>query len=620
MDFLPMPHHIEAREGVFRLGWRTRITLENTEPSALLYAQLLRDAVRAFTGLELQILRGEARPGEIVLRPDAALPQDAYRLEVLKDGVAIAGGSDEAILHGVMTLRQWVQRHGAILPCLVIEDAPDLPSRGYYLDCSRGRVPTLATLKQYADILCQYKINQWQLYVEHTYLFRDLSEAWREDTPLTAEEIMELDAYCRARHIELVPSLSSFGHMYQILSTKTCCDLCELRDSEKIPFSYTYWGEHHTLNVSNPRAMDFIKGLIREYMALFTSRKFNICCDETFDLARDRSRALAEERGGSHALYMAHVTELCRWLLEQGVTPMFWGDILWRRPEAHRDIPEGTICLNWGYLPDQREDEIRDAARMGAVQYACPGVCTWNQWIPLLHSAFSNNRAMCRHAHRYQAIGLLNTDWGDYGHVCHPWFSLPGILYGAAFGWNSEPVDFDEINRAVSFLAYGDETGAFMAAFAALSGHEAFHWHHAVRWIECQDAQQRHLIFTDPNVPDVAQTAPGDIAALDAAIDRLDAAAPHMDAAKRDVVQALHLSAEGARLFNEIGLYVAAKEESRPVAHRDGPALAADLESWYHAYLAGWRRVSRESTVVRTQRIISAWADYLRGRVSKKWP
>ena len=75
-------------------------------------------------------------------------------------------------------------------------------------------------LKQVADILCRYKINQWQLYIEHTYLFRDLSEAWREDTPLTAQEIMELDDYCAARHIELVPSPVYLGHMYRILSTK----------------------------------------------------------------------------------------------------------------------------------------------------------------------------------------------------------------------------------------------------------------------------------------------------------------------------------------------------------------------------------------------------------------
>ena len=151
----------------------------------------------------------------------------------------VCGGSDESLLNGVMTLSQCFQRNGARLPALEIEDKPDLRYRGYYLDCSRGRVPTLETLKRYADLLCRYKINEWQLYIEHTYLFRNLSEAWRGDTPLTAEEIMELDRYCRARHIELIPSLSSFGHMYRILSTKTCCDLCELPDSEKIPVLLT---------------------------------------------------------------------------------------------------------------------------------------------------------------------------------------------------------------------------------------------------------------------------------------------------------------------------------------------------------------------------------------------
>ena len=55
--------------------------------------------------------------------------------------------------------------------------------------------------------MAYYKMNQLQLYIEHTFLFRDFSEIWRDDTPLTAEEIMELDQYCLERGIELVPSL-----------------------------------------------------------------------------------------------------------------------------------------------------------------------------------------------------------------------------------------------------------------------------------------------------------------------------------------------------------------------------------------------------------------------------
>lgn len=617
MDFLPMPHRIERKDGVFRLRWNTPIVLSAaTAPSALLYARMLKEAVEHFAGLRLSILRGEARPGDILLTVDSTLPADTYTLSVAPDRLVVRGGGDEALLNGIMTLRQWIQRHGAALPALEIEDRPDLAHRGYYLDCSRGRVPTLASLKQYADLLCQYKINQWQLYVEHTYLFRDLSEAWRDDSPLTAEEILELDAYCAARHIELVPSLSSFGHMYQILSTKTCAEYCELPDSEKVPFSFTYWGEHHTLNVSHPGTMDFIKGLISEYRALFRSDKFNICCDETYDLGKGRSKALADEQG-AQTLYVRHVAELCRWLLKQGVTPMFWGDIMWRHPETYADIPQGAICLNWGYLPEQRENEIRDLAAMGATQYVCPGVATWNRWIPLFDGSFRNIRNMCRHAHKYGAIGLLNTDWGDYAHICHPWLSLPGILYGAAFAWNAEGADFAEVNRAISFLAYGDRDGRIMEALTSLSGHEAFDWFHAVRWIEEKDTEKRHLIFTDKNVPDVAETAAEANAALDAGLALLDEAACAMAPGTRSLVHAVQLNVQGARLFNEIGLYVASAEEHREVEHRDGAELAADLEAWHHAWLDAWRLVSKESAVSRMRTIIRAWADYLRGRVER---
>ena len=462
MDFLPMPHHVRRLEGRFCIRYNGCIMLQDTEPSALLYARMLRDTIREETGLVLSIRRGQGEAGDIVLRPDQALAEKAYRVHVLPEGVTVSGGSDEALLNGVMTLCQWVQRHGVQLPALEIEDAPDLAARAYYLDCSRGRVPTLATLKRYADILCRYKINQWQLYIEHTYLFRHLSEAWRDDTPLTAEEILELDAYCRARHIELVPSLSSFGHMYKILSTRTCCELCELTDSEKKTFNYTYSGDHHTLRSDDARALAFITGLIDEYAALFTSRKFNICCDETFDLGKGRSAALVQEQG-EHEVYIRHVAALCGHLVKRGITPMFWGDIVYRHPETYARLPKETICLNWGYLPNQREDEIRTLAEMGATQYACPGVCTWNRWLPLMENSYKNIRVMCRHGQKYHAIGMLNTDWGD-GATSQSFVSsvyCQGVA--ACYSWNADNFDDGDLQQWLDDNVYGYKLSAIVA-------------------------------------------------------------------------------------------------------------------------------------------------------------
>ena len=357
MNLLPKPKRVEPGQGTFAFGISTAIRLTfGTAPGALLYAQMLQQTLEAETGLHCAILRGAARDGMVNLEIDPAQQAGRYTLTVTPARVTVAAGDDEALCNGVQTLRQLIEGEGAALPAQQIEDWPDMAHRGYYFDCSRGRVPKLSYLKQVADRLCRYKINEWQLYIEHTYLFENLSEAWRDDTPLTAQEILELDDYCAARHIELVPSLSTFGHMYKILSTKTCCDLCELPDSEKIPFSYTYAGAHHTLNVSHPDALGFVIGLIDEYRPLFRTNKFNICDDETFDLAKGRSKALAEAEGGERALYVRHVKALCEHIVAQGGIPMFWGDIMWRFPESCRELPKETICLNWGYLPDQREN------------------------------------------------------------------------------------------------------------------------------------------------------------------------------------------------------------------------------------------------------------------------
>ena len=178
----------------------------------------------------------------------------------------ISGGDGAGVLYGVETFCQIVQQCGGILPCVQIQDAPDMPNRGYYFDQTRGRVLKLEELKKIADRMCRYKLNQLQLYVEHTYLFRDFSEMWRDQTPLTAEEIRELDSYCRERHIELVPSLASFGHLCTLLSTKTYGDLCEMEDSWKEPFSFWNRMRYHTINVSDERSLPLIKKLFVEYM------------------------------------------------------------------------------------------------------------------------------------------------------------------------------------------------------------------------------------------------------------------------------------------------------------------------------------------------------------------
>ena len=70
------------------------------------------------------------------------------------------------------TLRQILRQCGRRLPCLKIRDWPDFPRRGVMLDISRGRVPKLETLLDLAEKLADLKINELQLYTEHTFAYK----------------------------------------------------------------------------------------------------------------------------------------------------------------------------------------------------------------------------------------------------------------------------------------------------------------------------------------------------------------------------------------------------------------------------------------------------------------
>ena len=605
VDLIPMPRRLVPAEDCFAIRYDTRIVLDG--PAGLpTGAVMMRDALAKSSGLPLMILKGKPEPRCVLIRlcaQDELTGDAAYTLDVTPDGITLLAAGEEALHWGMMTLAQIFTLHGAVIPCLRIEDAPVFVRRGYYLDCSRGRIPTLAQLKRTVDLLSFLKIGELQLYVEHTYLFRGESEAWRGDTPLTAEDILTLDRYCRDRFVELVPSLSSFGHMQRILSTKTHEAQCELPDSSVPYFRFQDMMAHHTLNPADPASFALVTRLVDEYAALFTSRRFNICCDETFDLGRGRSQASGRSK---EELYIEFVAALCRHLLAKGITPEFWGDILLHQPETASVLPEGTVCLNWGYDAHVPEAQTAAIAAAGLPQVVCPGVSSWNRLIPDMDNAFGNIRAMSAYGRRYGAVGLLNTDWGDFGHICDPILSLPGIACGASFSWNPEEIGEDEFLRRAGRLLLNDRTGTVLDGAAAIARCQLFSWWNAVLWAEAEEpaVKERHL----SKIRAAADKVPDAEAAVGDALRIISRAAPSLNDDGREFVRAVHLAAEGIVILNRIGLAAAGLWDG------DRNRLAAELEEWFQAFMGRWREVSREGQLKETLRMVETLADWLRGR------
>lgn len=596
------------------LKMSTMIVMDASCPQgAGVYGTQLKEEISKWAGLRLGVCRGAFRGGDILLKVDGSLGEYHYSIKIEEDGAVVLGGSLNALGWGVQTLRQIVRQKGGLLPCVAIEDEPDMKNRGYYHDITRGRIQNLDNLKKLADILCFYKTNQLQLYVEHSYLFRDETELWRDDTPLTAEEIMELDDYCYERGIELVPSLSSFGHLYKLLGTRSHQELCELpgsAESAKL-FSFRDRMDHHTVNVSNPAAIELVKSLIEEYMQLFRTDKFNICADETFDLGKGRSVELAKEKGTGQ-LYLDYISELFEFLIARGKTPMFWGDIISGHPELYEKLPKEVICLTWGYAANQSDREAKILHSVGATQYLCPGVCGWNTWVNYISGSYENITKMCSYARTYEAIGVLNTDWGDFGHINHPVFSIPGLIYGAVCSWGENVPEYEELNRQISVLEFGDASGELVGLLAQINGTTVFDWYHAANikeWAQKGVDREKLLQNFEELKMEKAPECNERIADLEM---RLRKVSRSIDSACRGIVECAHVSLEIIRCWNEVGMFLdKLKKNEKP---GNGLQLAADLERILHFYQRLWRENGKEGDLMKISAVFAWYGDILRSQ------
>ena len=180
---------------------------------------------------------------------------------------------------------------------LEICDAPCVGVRGFMLDVSRTRVPKLNELFALVDMLAHLKYNHLQLYTEHTFQYEEHETVWRGCSPITPADVHALDAYCFARHVELVPNQNSLGHMHRWLKHDAYRPMAELPGGMEHPFVAPGVCEPFGMCASDPVCVPFVQGLHTELARHFRSRRFNVNLDEPMDLGMGRSKAACAAAG-----------------------------------------------------------------------------------------------------------------------------------------------------------------------------------------------------------------------------------------------------------------------------------------------------------------------------------
>lgn len=620
MYLIPLPRKITAQDGLFLIDHNTAIVLDVAQDdNDLETAKLLQQEIKKVIAITLPIkkmLRSTGNHDENCIcfqynTMDGR--KEAYRLIVTPNKITIAACCNRGFLYGAATLIQLCKISRGEFGCVDIADEPSYSNRGYMLDVSRGRVPTMDSLKALVDRLALYKINQLQLYMENCLRLDGFEEIWSQTDPFTPEEILELDRYCNIRGIELVPCVATFGHLYDLLRSVGFGKYREMDTGRGETFTWYNRMRHHIINVSDPESFTLIKGILDQYMPLFRSDKINICCDETFDLGKGKSACMAQKMDYGE-MYLFYVNRLVEYLQSKGKEVMIWGDIVKSHPEHLGKLNAQVTCLNWYYDYGAKEETVKIFSDKGLKQYVCPSVSGYSRLVNAYDMSFTNIREMAKLGNQYHVEGFLNTDWGDCGHINMPALAIPGMIYGAAQGWNVEDDrDFSTIDQAISLVEYEDHGKNLVGLLRELSHQDVIIFNNLAFFRDYKVYNQTYNDFG------ISQYEKAKEEMMQVSEDQLKVAvtkcAKIFNSLKQnnmgsyaDLQEEMleyYLAARGVALMQRLTLIIKEREYGQDVHPLDTPyELAGKLEYWLMDYCDSWRTGSRESELYRIKEFV----------------
>ena len=354
----------------------------------------------------------------------------------------IDAADDAGEFYARQTLAQLTDAVGNAPEC-EIEDWPDIAVRGVMLDVSRDKVPTMETLFELVDQLAAWKVNELQLYIEHTFAYAGHEDVWSDASPFTPDEIREVDDYCAARHVTLTPNQNCLGHMERWLRHP------RYRPLGLATEAFTLGGVARrppmTMDPANPASLALARDLLAQLVPNFAhSDRVNVGLDEPFELSEDRYDEYVD-----YLVALRAAPEL------DGKEMLVWGDILSSHPELIDRLPAGVTVAEWGYEAGHPFSDRLSA--LGQHQtWVCPGTSSWSTILGRPTNMRENQLGAAEAAAVHGVQGWLVTDWGDGGHLQYLPTSAPGFAHAAALSWCLETNRDVDLSAWDALLQLGD--------------------------------------------------------------------------------------------------------------------------------------------------------------------
>ena len=444
---LPTPQQVETAEGQFVWDENVVLTYDASDAEISQIILLFRNDLDLISGKKVLFSRGVIKGMhfiELIKTDHLGVNENedqAYRLTINPNFIRMEATSAAGLFYATQSLKQlyrysFLKNKGEItIPCMTVTDWPNYKVRAWQDDISRGPIVSMDYLKRLIPMMAECKLNAFSLYTEHTFKTKCHPDVAPTDA-FTAEEIKELEDFCKPYHIQIIGNQQCFGHSEEILCNPFYSDLAD-----------TKWN----LNPAKEETYKFLEDHLREVARAYKSPYFNINCDETESLGQGYAKAYVDSVG-AEKVYYQHINRVNRMLRPYRKRVMMWGDIADKHPEILDNLDNDIFLIAWSY--DGRDDFnefLQPYVKSGRNYFVAPGVSLSERVWPKHYEFKKNITNLCRDGYKNGAMGVINTCWDDFGESLTN-CALYGLSLGAEMSWNA--ASQQERNTEANFTAH----------------------------------------------------------------------------------------------------------------------------------------------------------------------
>ena len=235
------------------------------------------------------------------------IPREGYEISITTNGITIRHSDDAGAYYANMTLfhsGRWdAKAKCKAYPCLEIRDWPQFEWRGVHLDDARhffGKDTVMRLLEQMSWF--KFNVFHWHLTDTESWTLeipgypelvkrggvwggrnvRELHPMGEKVGPFhyTANDVREILAYAKARHIKVVPEIDFPGHFLcaGCAYPELCCNPAEIHKAGRQPVKSLELSS--VMCVGNPKAIKFMEDVLDYVCGLFPGDVVHIGGDE----------------------------------------------------------------------------------------------------------------------------------------------------------------------------------------------------------------------------------------------------------------------------------------------------------------------------------------------------